>query len=261
MTRALRWAAMRAILMFHNCEGQSHKTVSTLKWKESRSRFEPRSLCLPASNALQLGQTGSLHLLPISRAFVTMPLRRWLSDVDRGWALAWLNDGAAVWEVDRRPVSSHSVIQTLTDRSANTGSVAEALIRLDVVCHRQGNTAGPRCSSLTRQHWGARLLFTDKSRRRLPWTRQGKVALHWYVSTSSAMDKATLRGQGAFHWQGNTERPGCSSLIRLDVVCHGQGNTVGPGCSSLVSRHRLPWIRQHWGARLLFTDTSRRRLP
>ena len=30
MTSALRWAAMRAILMvFHNCEGQSHKTVST----------------------------------------------------------------------------------------------------------------------------------------------------------------------------------------------------------------------------------------
>ena len=28
MTFALRWAAMRAILMFHNCEGQSHKTVS-----------------------------------------------------------------------------------------------------------------------------------------------------------------------------------------------------------------------------------------
>ena len=27
MTPALRWAAMRA--MFHNCEGQSHKTVST----------------------------------------------------------------------------------------------------------------------------------------------------------------------------------------------------------------------------------------
>ena len=29
MTSALRWATMRAILMFHNCEGQSHKTVST----------------------------------------------------------------------------------------------------------------------------------------------------------------------------------------------------------------------------------------
>ena len=29
MTSELRWAAMSAILMFHNCEGQSHKTVST----------------------------------------------------------------------------------------------------------------------------------------------------------------------------------------------------------------------------------------
>ena len=29
MTSALRWAAMRTILMFHKCEGQSHKTVST----------------------------------------------------------------------------------------------------------------------------------------------------------------------------------------------------------------------------------------
>ena len=29
MTPALRWTAMRVILIFHNCEGQSHKTVST----------------------------------------------------------------------------------------------------------------------------------------------------------------------------------------------------------------------------------------
>ena len=29
MTPSLRWAAMGAILMFHNCEGQSHKTAST----------------------------------------------------------------------------------------------------------------------------------------------------------------------------------------------------------------------------------------
>ena len=52
MTPALRWAAMTAILMLHNCEGQSHKTVSTdpknLKRKERRSGFEPWSLCLPA---------------------------------------------------------------------------------------------------------------------------------------------------------------------------------------------------------------------
>ena len=29
MTSALSWAAMRAMLMFRNCEGQSYKTVST----------------------------------------------------------------------------------------------------------------------------------------------------------------------------------------------------------------------------------------
>ena len=29
VSSALRWAAMGAILKFHNCEGQSHKTVST----------------------------------------------------------------------------------------------------------------------------------------------------------------------------------------------------------------------------------------
>ena len=30
MTSALRWAALRVLLMFHNnCEGQSHKTVSS----------------------------------------------------------------------------------------------------------------------------------------------------------------------------------------------------------------------------------------
>ena len=50
---ALRWAAMRAILMFYNCDGQSHYIDSVhrpqlLKRKESRSRFVPRSLHLPA---------------------------------------------------------------------------------------------------------------------------------------------------------------------------------------------------------------------
>ena len=53
MTPALRWAAMRVVLMFHNCEGQSRKTVSTdhnfLKRKESRSGFEPRFFSLLTS--------------------------------------------------------------------------------------------------------------------------------------------------------------------------------------------------------------------
>ena len=52
MTPALRRAAMISILMFHNCEGQSHKTSvhrpQVLKRKESRNGFEPRSHRLPA---------------------------------------------------------------------------------------------------------------------------------------------------------------------------------------------------------------------
>ena len=49
---ALRWAAMRAILMFHNCEGQSHKTVSTDNfWRERRAEADSNrgpSACLTA---------------------------------------------------------------------------------------------------------------------------------------------------------------------------------------------------------------------
>ena len=54
---------MRAILMFHKCEGQSLSTDHNF-WSERRAEadgFEPRSLCL---QALQLGQTGSHTKLP-----------------------------------------------------------------------------------------------------------------------------------------------------------------------------------------------------
>ena len=52
---------MRAILMFHNCEGQSHKTVSTDNFWRGR-RTEADSNQGPSSyqpNAVPLGQTGS----------------------------------------------------------------------------------------------------------------------------------------------------------------------------------------------------------
>ena len=41
MTPALRWATVRAILMFHNCEGQSGKTVST-DYNLFEERGEPK---------------------------------------------------------------------------------------------------------------------------------------------------------------------------------------------------------------------------
>ena len=61
MTPALRWAAMRAILMF-NCEGQSHKTVSTDHnfWRERTAEADSnRGPSAYQPNALPLGQTGS----------------------------------------------------------------------------------------------------------------------------------------------------------------------------------------------------------
>ena len=56
------WAAGGAILMLHNCEGQSRKTVSTdcnfSKRNSSRSGFEPSPSAYQL-NGLPLGQTGS----------------------------------------------------------------------------------------------------------------------------------------------------------------------------------------------------------
>ena len=59
MTPALRWATMREISCFINCEGHNQQTIhrpKPLKRRDSRSGIEPRSLSLPA---LPLGQTGS----------------------------------------------------------------------------------------------------------------------------------------------------------------------------------------------------------
>ena len=61
MISALRWAAMRVILMCHNCEGQSHKTVPTDHNFRRERRAEADSNRGPSAykpNALPLGQTG-----------------------------------------------------------------------------------------------------------------------------------------------------------------------------------------------------------
>ena len=68
MTSALRWAALRAILMFHNCEGQSHKTVSTDHnfWRERRAEADSnRGLSAYQPNALVLSHPGSLVDVPL----------------------------------------------------------------------------------------------------------------------------------------------------------------------------------------------------
>ena len=44
MTSALRWAAMRAILMFHNCEGQSHKLRQRPQTTTFEEKGEPKQI-------------------------------------------------------------------------------------------------------------------------------------------------------------------------------------------------------------------------
>ena len=70
MTSALRWAVMRAILMFHNCEGQSHTTVSTEHniWRERRAKADLNwSPSAYQPDALPLYHTGS-------QVFLTSPV-------------------------------------------------------------------------------------------------------------------------------------------------------------------------------------------
>ena len=86
MTYALRWAAMRAILMFHNCEGQSHKTVSTDHnfWRERRAEADSnRGPSAYQPNSLLLGQTGSLLnvTFPQPRPYRDWPMQIWLKNV------------------------------------------------------------------------------------------------------------------------------------------------------------------------------------
>ena len=73
MTPALRWAVMRAILMFVNCEGHSHRTVSTDHNFGSERRAEADSNRGPSAyqpTPLPLGQTGSQSHYLLLTAFI-----------------------------------------------------------------------------------------------------------------------------------------------------------------------------------------------
>ena len=98
MTSALRWAVVRAILMFHHCERQSHKTVSTDHnfWRERRAEADSnRGPSAYQPNALPLGQTSSPpQYCPIHSSFIhcyrcycacRVPLCVWFG----GWLLCF----------------------------------------------------------------------------------------------------------------------------------------------------------------------------
>ena len=53
-------------------------------------------------------------------------MSEWLSDAIRGWVIAQLQEGVAIWKVTRHLAVIRSVVQRLRDHFADTGSLAEA---------------------------------------------------------------------------------------------------------------------------------------
>ena len=96
--------------MFRNCEGQSHKNSvhrpQLLKRKESRSGFEPRSLCLPA---LPLFQTGSLCYLLKIKGLKAQPVAG-LDGSKEWWVAMCLSHGIG------RVLRSHSACSKMAQR-------------------------------------------------------------------------------------------------------------------------------------------------
>ena len=160
--------------------------------------------------------------------FLTMPPRRRLSEADRGRAIAWLQEGVGVREVGRRLAVSHSVIQTLRDRHAETGSVAER--------RRPGR---PR--STTRQQ--DRFLVVSALRQRTvtanTLSRQLRTAGNVVISDQTVRNR--LR-EANLH----SRRP----AVRLVL-------TQAHRAARLAwARRHLQWTREQW-ATVLFSDESR----
>ena len=68
MTSALRWAAMRAILMFHNYEGPSNETVSTNHnlFEEKGETKRYRTEVLPLTSLTPYRQATPAHTKKVS---------------------------------------------------------------------------------------------------------------------------------------------------------------------------------------------------
>ena len=108
MTSAVRWAAIRAILMFHNCEGQSHKTVSTNHnfWRERRAEaVSNRSPSAYQPNALPLAKPA---LATVSWTFIYVHIGPWW----HGWV--------TVTSVQSWPAAWHSSRETAAPSTERT---------------------------------------------------------------------------------------------------------------------------------------------
>ena len=157
-----------------------------------------------------------------------MPTRRRLSDIKRGRALAWLQEGVAVREVARRLAVSHSVIVRLRERVAATGTTDER--------RRSGR---PRCTSRRQD----RAIVRVALRTRTSTARQirQQIVNPGNVGISDQTIRNRLRENGL-----HSRRP----VVRVPLTeAHRTARRDWSG-------QHLRWTRQQW-ATVLFTDESR----
>ena len=159
---------------------------------------------------------------------INMPQRRQLCALDRGRALAWLQEGISMREVGRRLGVSHSVVSRLQERVNATGSAD--------VRPRSGR---PRCTSRRDD----RFLMLNAVRERTvsapTLRRRLRAANHVNVS------ERTVRNR--LHEFNLRSR---SSAVRIPLLPQHRVARVN------WCRIHQRWNRQQW-ARVLFTDESR----
>ena len=157
-----------------------------------------------------------------------MPPRRHLNLIDRGRALAWLQEGIRLREIAARLGCSHSVIVRLRQRFQATGSV--------VTRPRSGrprSTTQRQDRYITRQALQTRTITASTIRRRLR------------VATNTNISQQTVRNR--LHDQG------LHSRRQLGRIFMTQRHMVARLAWS--TRH-LTWTRQQW-SQVLFSDESR----
>ncbi|KAK7098606.1 hypothetical protein V1264_002863 [Littorina saxatilis] len=153
-----------------------------------------------------------------------MPPRRKLSDLDRGRAIGWLQDGVAARQVAQRLAVAPSVIIRLKQRVQATGRVQER--------QRSGR---PRVTTqredrfIQRQAMQQRLATANNIRQRLQ------------VTTNTVVGGQTIRNR-SHNFGLRARRP-----VR--------GTTLTANHRAWCTQH-VRWQRQQW-AQVLFTDESR----
>lgn len=157
-----------------------------------------------------------------------MPPRRKLSEMDRGRAIAWLQEGVVVREVAQRLGVSHSVIIRLRQRLQNTGRVQE-----------RPRSGRPKITTPREDRYIERQALQERTRSANNIRRRLRNATNTVVSDQTIRNRlhtANLRAR----------RPAIRPRL---TDAHRAARRVW--CTQHVR-----WTREQW-AQVLFTDESR----